>query len=101
MHLGSNDGVGEEGNGDDETKRLVMSLRGCLLLIMIWVLSLSVDEEESTGLTEMAFIFEGETFSLLSFRGFGPRSAIKVEIERERKKEGERDGTEEEPKMCI
>ena len=68
MHLESNDRVGEEGNGDAETKRFVMSLRGCLLLILNWILSLSMDEEESRGtLTEMVIIFECETFSLLLF----------------------------------
>lgn len=84
MHLGSTDRVGEEGkwrirkeednvDDDDETKRLVMSLRGCLLdrfllIILIWVFSLSMmDEEESRGLTEVVVISEGETFSLLSF----------------------------------
>lgn len=59
--------MGEEGNGDDETNKLVMSLRGCLLLFLIWVLSLSMDEGESRGLTEMVVTFVGETFSLSSF----------------------------------
>ena len=60
--------MGEEGNGDAEKKRFVMSFRGCILLILIWILSLSMDEEESRGtLTDMVFIFECETFSLLLF----------------------------------
>ena len=59
--------INEEDTGDDETNRLVMSLRGCLLdlflLVLIWVMSLSRDVQESRGL----IIIEGETFSLLSF----------------------------------
>lgn len=90
MHLGSSDRVGEEDNCDEnETKRLVMSWRGCLdlfLLILIWVLSLSM-VEESRGLTEMVAIFEGETFSLLSFWRFKSVIAIDVKLREKRERE--------------
>lgn len=99
MHLGSSDREWEEGMwrirnevDDGERKRLVMSWRGFLdpfLLILIWVLSLSM-VEESRGLTIIVAIFEGETFSLLSFWDFKSRIAIDSRApERREKKQRE------------
>lgn len=94
MHLGTTDRDGEEGiwrfrdeegNGDDETKILVMSWRGCLvhlfLLNLILVLSLSWGH-----LTETVAISGGEVFSSLSFPGIKFRAAIGVKLDREREK---------------
>lgn len=100
MHLGTTDRDGEEGiwrfrneegNGDDETKRLVMSWRGCLvylfLLNLILVLSLSWGR-----LTETVAISEGEMFSSLSFPGIKFRAVIDVKLDGERKKKEKREG---------
>lgn len=81
----------EEGNGDDEIKRLVMFWRGCFVYFFFFNLILVLFLFWGC-LIEMVVIFEGEMFFLLLFLGIKFRVVIDVKFDGERKKKEKREG---------